>query len=153
MYEHTQRNRGMMALFGLAGIGMLAALSANPGWTHALGPRLTLGSAAVVMLASAAVFSSLTITVRDGLLAWSFGFGLLGKSVSLADVSGVERTTTTVIEGWGIHLTRRGWLYNVGGRGAVIVTRRDGSRFMLGTDEPDVLERAIEGARTAATRS
>ena len=53
------------------------------------------------MLASAAVFSSLTITVRDGLLAWSFGFGLLGKSVSLADVSGVERTTTTVIEGWG----------------------------------------------------
>jgi hypothetical protein len=60
-------------------------------------------------------------------------------------VASVEPAVTTWVNGWGIHLTRRGWLYNVAGRQAMLIGMRDGQRFMLGTDEPDALARAIRG--------
>jgi hypothetical protein len=65
------------------------------------------------------------------------------KSVPLSSVAHTERTTTTVLNGWGIHYTTRGWLYNVSGRRAVLVKLHDGSQFLLGSDEPEALERAI----------
>jgi hypothetical protein len=54
-------------------------------------------------------------------------------------VVSVEVIRTSFLNGWGIHYTQRGWLYNVSGYGAVAVTLRNGKRFCLGTDEPDAL--------------
>ena len=95
------------------------------------------------MMIAAFVFSSLTIAVRDGQLSWWFGPGLVKKTVPVSTIASVEVTTTSLINGWGIHLTGRGWLYNVAGRDAVLVTQRDGKRFLLGTDEPEFLAQAI----------
>jgi hypothetical protein len=92
---------------------------------------------------SAVVFSSLTIRVADGQLYWHFGPGVVKKSVPLSAIARTESTTTTFLNGWGIHLTSRGWLYNVAGRRAVHVQLRDGTQFLLGSDEPESLERAI----------
>jgi hypothetical protein len=46
-------------------------------------------------------------------------------------------------EGRGIRFTSQGMLYNVSGTRAVEVQLRDGTRFRLGTDEPERLGDAI----------
>jgi hypothetical protein len=70
--------------------------------------------------------------------------------VPLADLAAVEVTRTRFWDGWGVHRTRRGWLYNVSGFDAVLVRRKDGKAFLVGTDEPRKLKAALERAMTAA---
>ena len=145
-YEHTQRSSRVRVLFSAAGCAMLVALwAAMP--RLSTGPRLTLAAAALVLLVTAFVFSRFTIRVDADRLTWHFGYGVLEKSVPVATIANVEQTTTSALEGWGVHLTTRGWLYNVAGKGAVLVTLTDGSHFLLGSDEPEVLVRAIRAAQ------
>jgi hypothetical protein len=148
MYHHTQRNAAAFLLLNLAAllpIGLFLTGALPPG---DVGARITVLVAAVVMMVSAFAFSSLTIAVRDGQLSWWFGPGIVKKTVPLSTIASAEPTTISVFSGWGIHLTGRGWLYNVAGRQAVLITQQDGKRFLLGTDEPDNLAQVIRtGAR------
>ena len=85
-----------------------------------------------------------TVEVGEGRIEWRFG--LIGRprwSVALADVKVVETTRTRWCEGWGIRRTRRGWLYNASGFGAVELRLRDGRVIRLGSDEPDRLRSFI----------
>ena len=50
--------------------------------------------------------------------------------------------------GLGIHWIFTGLVYNMSGRDAVAITRRDGSMTRVGTDEPEALREAIERARS-----
>jgi hypothetical protein len=145
-YQHTQRSSRVRALFLVAGCGALVALWAASA-RLSTGPRLTLGAAALVLLVTAFVFSRFTIRVDADRLAWHFGPGVLAKAVPVVAIASAEPTATSALEGWGVHLTTRGWLYNVAGKGAVLVTLGDGTRFLLGSDEPDVLVRAIRTAQ------
>jgi hypothetical protein len=131
----------MLVLSGTAVLLSVLALVPQP--VRGVGIWLTIAVAIAIMIGAAITFSALTIAVRDGQLIWHFAGGVMKKSVPLADIARVEPTTTRVYEGWGVHLTSRGWLYNVAGRQAVLVTLRDGKQCMLGTDEPDVLVAAI----------
>ena len=148
MYHHTQRNAVAFFLLNLSallpiGLFLSGALPAGD-----VGARLTVLAAAVIMMVSAFAFSSLTIAVRDGQLSWWFGPGIVKKTIPLSTITSAEPTTTSIFSGWGIHLTGRGWLYNVAGRQAVLITQQDGKRFLLGTDEPDSLAAVImAGAR------
>jgi len=85
------------------------------------------------------LFHSLTIAIGERELCWRFGPGLIHKRVALAEITAAEPVQTTFLQGWGIHLTRQGWLYNVSGREAVAITLRSGRRFLLGTNEPQLL--------------
>jgi hypothetical protein len=143
LYAHTQRSLPIAILFGAAGIATFVLTLARKSASTAAGPRLTLLAAGVVLMISAVVFSSLTVQIEAGRLAWFFGPGIAKKSVPLSAIAHTEITRTTALNGWGIHYTPRGWLYNVGGRRAVLVKLRDGSQFLLGSDEPETLERAI----------
>jgi len=149
MYHHTQRNAAAFFLLNLAallpiGLFLSGALDAADA-----GTRITVLVAAVIMMVSSFAFSSLTIAVRDGQLSWWFGPGIVKKTVPLSTIASAEPTTTSIFNGWGIHLTGRGWLYNVAGRQAVLITQQDGKRFLLGTDEPDSLAQIImAGARS-----
>jgi hypothetical protein len=143
MYAHTQRSWPLVLLLGLSGVVTLALPLVRPEFSQTTGPRLTLAAAGVALFVSAVVFSSLTIRVGDGQLYWHFGPGVVKKSIPLSEIARTESTTTTFLNGWGIHLTSRGWLYNVAGRRAVHVMLRDGTEFLLGSDEPESLERAI----------
>ena len=149
-YRHTQRSTALLVFLLLSGTIPLAILVFAPGPSLPAAPRLVVMVVMLVLVASAVAFSSLTIEVADGRLTWHFGPGVLRKSVPVATIARAETTRTRVWEGWGIHLTLRGWLYNVAGRGAVLITRHDGGRFMLGSDEPDALLRAIQAAREPA---
>ncbi len=100
----------------------------------------------VALVAGAYVFSSLTIHVDEQAVRWAFGPGIIRKAVPLAEIQRADATRTRWYEGWGIHKTRRGWLYNVSGFDAVVVRRHDGSQFLLGTDEPGRLRDSINRA-------
>ena len=148
MYTHTQRSAATLFLFSLAALVPLGLLLSGALSTADAGARITALVVAVVMAISAFAFSSLTVAVRDGQLSWWFGPGVVKKTVPLSTIVSAEPTTVSMLHGRGIHFTGRGWLYNIAGRRAVLVTQQDGKRFLLGTDEPDSLAQVImTGAR------
>lgn len=147
MYIHSQRSAISLFVFCLAALVPIGLLLSGALAGADVGARITVLAAAVVMLISALTLSSLTIAVRDAQLSWWFGPGIIRKTVPLSTIVSAEPTTTSIFNGWGIHLTGRGWLYNVAGRQAVLVTQQDGKRFLLGTDEPDSLAHIIMSSR------
>jgi hypothetical protein len=136
-YEHTQRGTVVVVslLVGAAFCLFLQALIPAP--------RFVLLVAAGVLVLGAFLFSSLTIQITDRALRWHFGPGLIHKQVSLSEIQEAEATRISFMYGWGIHLAPRGWLYNVSGFQAVAVRLKSGKGFLLGTDEPEQLCRAI----------
>jgi hypothetical protein len=144
-YEHTQTGWPMRLSFGAAAAGLLVAgLLTSAELPPSARAAFAVGALALALLGW--VWSGLTIRIADGKLHWRFGLGWPRKSVPLERIAGVETTHTTFWEGWGVHRTRRGWLYNVAGRDAVLIRQHDGKSFMLGTDEPRKLRNAIERA-------
>jgi hypothetical protein len=152
-YVHTQRSHLLLLVLSAAAAVTLASLAFPSARTIPLGARLTIVAAALAMVVSGLVFSSLTITTDAEQLSWHFGAGLFRKSVPLAEVVSAEPVRTTWVDGWGIHLTWRGWLYNVAGHNAVRVSLRSGRQFLLGTDEPAALVEAIRNATRLSVQS
>jgi hypothetical protein len=93
------------------------------------------------------LFSALTVEVTPESLSVGFRRGCLRRRVALADVVGVEQVVVPWYHGWGIRLTRKGWLYKVQGRHAVRLELASGRGISIGTDEPEELAAAIEAAR------
>lgn len=147
-YEHRQGG-GFTSLTFLIAIVMLPVLYAID---RSAGPALLI--ATPLLLLTFVAFDGLTIRVTGDELAWRFGrFGFPRGRVALADIASVTVTRTTFWEGWGIRLTRRGWLYNVSGHDAVLIQRRNGKTFLLGSDEPRKLKAALDRATEQATRT
>ena len=132
-YKHTQRGTVILAvMLGMAFIcAALAILMFKVFW---------LTSFFLVMVAW--LFHSLTIEIGPRELRWRFGPGLIHKVVQLDEI--ISATPQQTGPSWGIHWSPRlGWLYNVAGYDAVLITLRSGKKFALGTDEPQVLTEAI----------
>jgi len=128
-YQHTQPARAIVISLTIAGLVFaVGSIFCHP-----------LISGAIVPFVVAYFFRSMTIEISDTELAWHFGSGLPRKSVALSDVVSAQPVRMALWNGWGIHYTPQGWLYNVSGLGAVCVTLRNGKRFCLGSDEPEVL--------------
>jgi hypothetical protein len=139
-YDHRQRGtlvRGIL-LGGAAACALLSGLFREV-------PSVLM-VVVVVLVVSAYLFSSMTVQVDGEALSWTFGPGMIRKRVPLAEIRRAGVTRTRWYEGWGIHKTARGWLYNVSGFDAVVVLRKDGTQFLLGTDEPARLRDAINCA-------
>jgi hypothetical protein len=141
-YQHTQNGWPVRIAFGLAALAFLAMPAVQP--LDRPMPRVVLIGGAAVAVALALLWSRLTIRIDGDRLRWSFGPGWPRFSLPLAEIASVDVTRTTFWQGWGIHLTRQGWLYNISGWDAVLITRRDGKRLLLGTDEPRRLKAALE---------
>ena len=136
-YEHTQRATVLLVSL-LAAAVILIALGrlvekADEAFYAVIG----------ILAICGFLFSSLTIQITDRALRWQFGPGLIRKEVPLREIERVEVTASTFLQGWGIHYTSRGWLYNVSGFQAVAVRLKSGKEFLLGTDEPQQLCAAI----------
>jgi len=136
-YEHTQRGTVLQAAFLIGAVVCFAATQLVPA------PPFVAPMVLVVFVICAYMFSSLTIQVTDRALHWCFGPGTFRKEVALTEIKSVEVTRTRVMDGWGAHKTSRGWLYNVSGFDAVLITLHSGKGILLGTDEPDRLRSAI----------
>lgn len=132
-YEHTQPARAIIGGLTVTGL-VFAVLSA---FIH---PFIV---GAIVLFIVAYLFRSMTIEISDTELTWYFGSGFPLKRVPISEVVSAEVVRTSFMNGWGIHYTMRGWLYNVSGYGAVSVTLRSGKRFCLGSDEPEAVARKL----------
>ena len=135
MYIHRQSS-GMMLVVLLVPVVVCAvvAWTARVWWLYLL---------AVAFVLVAWLFSSLTVEVNERDLVSYFGPGFWRKDTPLGDITGVERTRNSALEGWGIRITPRGMLYNVAGRDAVEIRLATGRQFRLGTDDPDGLVAAL----------
>jgi hypothetical protein len=139
IYSHKQPGAAMLGVIGLVLVALLVIL--GPAAAH---PALLVVLGFLVL--AAVVFSSLTVEITASSLVFWFGPGVLRKQVPLAEITGVEAVRNPWYWGLGWRLTPRGMLYNVSGLDAVEITRQDGSRFRLGTDQPERLARTLAEA-------
>ena len=148
VYHHTQPGHlirvSLLAMFAISIAMLLFAPAPMKG-----PPVMTLASSFVAgsMLLCLFFFHSMTVTVADGRLKWGFGPGVIKREVLLEEIRECKPVTNPWYYGWGIHLTPRGWLYNVSGWEAVEISLRDGSTCRIGTDAPAELTAAILQAR------
>jgi len=141
LYKHTQVGYWTVIVIFVAALGIFA-----------LGPssaRALTGGVAVLLIASAVLFSSLTVEISDGELRFHFGPGFWRKRYPLADIAAADLTQSSWWEGWGIRITPRGMLYNVSGMDAVEIHLRSGKHFRIGTDEPELLAASLRTAISA----
>ncbi len=141
-YKHTQRgDLTAGSLVGMAAI--LAGVSVHIGWN----PAGIVGE--IVLLGTAVLFCSLTVSVTGSELVIRFGPGLIRKRIPLSRIRDARIVRNPWYYGWGIHLTPHGWLYNVSGLSAVEVDYVSGGRFRIGTDDPGGLLKAVRRRGTA----
>ena len=114
---------------------------------RALAGCLALSVSAAPMGVFLMLFGMLTVEIDESHLRFRFGIGLIRKRIPLAEIVEARPVRTTWADGWGIHYTARGWLYNVSGWDAVEITLASGQRLRLGTDEPQRLTQALLATR------
>jgi hypothetical protein len=138
-YSHTQR--GALTLLAIipAAVGMAVGAYFTGRW-------LAFAPLAVVVVGIVAVFSSLTVEVATDELSWHFGPGVWRKTIARAEIVSAVVVTNKWWWGWGVHLTPRGWLYNVEGLEAVEIALKDGKTLRIGSDEAANLARALSRA-------
>jgi hypothetical protein len=76
-----------------------------------------------------------------------FGPGVIRKRIALAEISSWRAVRNPWYVGWGIRAGPRGMIWNVSGFDAVELDLAGGRHFRIGTDEPEVLVRAIGQAK------
>jgi hypothetical protein len=131
---------------------VVIVLAISAAFVAALDWRLGITWAAVIvpslLVVLAVMFSALRVRVGDGALHWSFLLGFPSGTIPLATLTDVEATTTTLLDGIGLHLTFRGWVWNVHNGSAVWLHRSDGGPVIIGTSDANGLIAAIERARS-----
>ncbi len=148
LYQHTQFGWLTLAVFAAAG----ALLLLQTFGAHAPTRPVVFWIVGTVLVVAAMTFSRLTVRVDTKELRAAFGLGWPRRTVPLDRIVASEVTRTTLIEGWGIRYTKRGWLWNVSGLDAVLLRLVDGKQVMIGTDEPKRLKAALERALAARSR-
>ena len=137
-YRHTQVGYVTLGATTMAAIGVASMAVRHDR------PVLWVVVALLVLLG--VLFSSLTIEVADGELRSHFGPGFWRKRWVITDIASAELVPIRSWEGWGIRFTTRGMLYDVAGTKSVELRLRSGTRFRLGTDEPERLLAALHAA-------
>lgn len=141
-YKHTETGWTMIAI--------LAVVAAVPLAMQALVPASGQGRAVyfvpLFMAVVLANFYKLTVTVDEQAVSLAMGIGLIRKKFPLAEISAAGVNHNPMLSGWGIHLTRDGWLYNVNSQVAVKLEMKNGRSYQIGSDEPQALLTALRNA-------
>lgn len=89
-------------------------------------------------------FATLTIRVDREKIRLYFGPGLVRKTFPISEVLSSRVVSNPWSAGWGIRLTRGGWLFNVSGTHGVELEMKSGAKHRLGTDQPEELDSFIK---------
>ena len=115
-YQHTQEAPSVVIAFGVSSLLLMIG-------AVIYGPLLLL---APVFVLAAWLFHSFTIEIADGELRWRFGPGWIRRHIALEEI-----VSASVVRAAGL--------------GAVAIVLRNGKRFCLGTNEPEVLAALLSG--------
>jgi len=137
-YRHTQLGR-LALVIGLPAVLVAAALA----FRDAFAGGLIVSVVAAFILLS---LFSLTTAVSDADVKVWFGVGLIRRRSDLNRITSAEALQNHWIYGWGIRWIPNGWMWTVSGLEGVEVALVSGRRFRIGTDEPEQLAAAIQGA-------
>lgn len=150
-YHHEQVGRFyivamLVSIVWVAGIAVAAAVGNAPIATLAFVGPVLLGALTVA-------FGRLNIDVDlrpEATLHWSLTLGWPAGTIPIREIAEAQSIPVSFWMGIGIHLTLRGWVWNVALGQGVQIRKRDGSEIVLGTDDVAGLLAAIERARTGA---
>ena len=107
----------------------------------------------VVLLTLMWMLSVMQTRVDRNGVSWSLAWGWPGGHLPFANIAAVEPTELNWLERGNSGLTWtmwHGWLWHAAGSHAVEITKTDGGRLTLGTDDPQGLADAIERFRRGA---
>lgn len=139
-YEHVQSAPLHLLLWvSAAGTATAAATANDP-----VG-RLVLVVGSLLTAVLAASFGRLTVRDEGERLAIRFGpLPLFRRFVPFGEIESAQTGRTTLLEGWGIHLSPGGgWVWNLWGRDCVDLQLTGGRRLRVGTDDPEGLLRGV----------
>lgn len=135
-YDHTQTSPLYRLLVGV-GIAMFVG-----GW---LAPEMVvqiiLFCSGMLMFLFALSFQHLTVSDEGDRLRMGFGpLPLFRRHVLYSEIERVEQARSTILDGWGIHLSLNGgWVWNLWGFDCVDVWHSKGTKtkkVRIGTDDP-----------------
>jgi hypothetical protein len=136
IYRHGQFGRVYVVVLALVAAACLSA-----GFVMDLG--LSAIGAFTLVAAICIAFARLAIDVDGTGLRWHMTFGFPGGTIPLEEIVSAEIVPVSFWMGIGIHLSCRGWVWNVAlGRG-VQIHRCGAMPVVLGTDDPEALLAAI----------
>ena len=135
-YHHTQRGIFTLAVC-LGSAAFVAAVLWRTGQPAMI---VTL----IVLVATAFVFSSLTVDVGGSELRWYFGPGLWTYRLPLNEIQAVTIVRNHWWNGFGIRGRPGFRLYNVSGLDAVELQLKSGDVRRIGTDDPAGLAAALQ---------
>lgn len=139
IYYHTQRGPLCLFIYAAAGLLYLAAW-----FTRNEPPRpylcLYFFGGGLLLTVVATAFHHLTVADEIDRLRIRFGpLPLFQRAVLYEDILSAEVGRTTILDGWGIHLSfRGGWVWNLWGRDCVVLKLRKGT-LRVGTDDAENL--------------
>jgi len=140
-YEHTQFGYWTSAVV----VALAAVIAAR------IGSYLVFGLMCLVTLLAASLFGTLTTSIDGDAVVVGFGpIGLIHERFALADIATARVVRNSPVHGWGIRYIRHGRLWNVWGLDAVELQLRNGTRFRIGTDEPQALLSALRAHGVSA---
>lgn len=139
IYYHTQRGPLCLFIYAAAGLLYLAAWFTR---NEPPRPYLCLYFFGIGLLLSVIATGFHHLTVADEIDRLRIRFGplpLFQRSVLYEDIQSAEVGRTTILDGWGIHLSfRGGWVWNLWGRDCVVLKLRKGT-LRVGTDDAENL--------------
>lgn len=135
-YKHVQTAPLCLLLYILA-IVFLAL-----GWLFHAAPPIPwlFPPIGLLMLVLAASFHNLTVEDQVDRLSVSFGpIPLFRRTIRYDEIISAEIGRTTILDGWGIHMSLRGgWVWNLWGRDCVVLQLQQGI-LRVGTDDAENL--------------
>ena len=143
-YHHKQIGVTVIVLIICAILLLLIIPLLSFGNIHQI-PPIGLVSLVVILVLTLVLFYSLTVEIKEKILICYFGIGLIQKKIQLENIQQVQMVQNPMYAGWGIRwMPGKYWLWNVSGLSAVELTLKKGTRFRIGTDEPEKLLNAIK---------
>ena len=139
-YEHTQ-TAPLHLILVVVSLGMFVGAWLTP--VQVVQVLLLASGALMFLLASC--FRQLTVSDEGDRLMISFGpIPLFRRYVPFSDIETVQQARSTILDGWGIHLSPSGgWIWNLWGFDCVDVWYSKDRKFKklrIGTDDPVGLE-------------
>jgi len=140
-YKHTQIGYWMAG----AMVGLAAVIASR------MQSLALFGVMCLVTTLASALFGTLTVIVDGTSVQLRFGpVSLLRERIALADITHARTVRNSPVHGWGLRYISHGRLWNVWGLDAVELQLRNGTRFRIGTDEPQALLGALRACGISA---